>query len=201
MNDEIGWVHCLLPLWTTIERWRLGSIDVGAGGGRELFGGGRQEYTWVITGFIGTGSFEEAWLIVVVILYTKISSFSPLTIINFVTWERMEWFQKVKYQKTPNNEPTQESNNDTLSINENTPKRHFRDLGSSLNISGRTSRIKQVQPKKSGSTGNKEWEWNKIEWGVALAKTDKGIRLIKKQAVETTSAQNCLGTFIWKGGL
>ena len=68
----------------------------------------------------------------------------------------MEWFQKMKYQKTPNNDPTQESNIDTLSVDENTLKRHFRDLGSSLDMPGRTSRIKQVQQKMRGSTGNKE---------------------------------------------
>lgn len=76
----MGWVHCLLPLLTAIGRSRQskqGSVDVGASGGRELSGGGRREYTWVMTGFMGIRSFEEAWLIVVVILYTRISSFSP----------------------------------------------------------------------------------------------------------------------------
>ena len=29
-------------------------------------------------------------------------------------------------------------------------------------------------------------------------RTDEGILLVKKQAVETTLAQKCLGTFIWK---
>lgn len=68
----------------------------------------------------------------------------------------MEWFQKMKYQKTPNNDPIHESNIDTLYVDENMLKRHFKDLGSSLDTPGQTSRIKQVQPKMGGSTGNKE---------------------------------------------
>ena len=63
-------------------------------------------------------------------------------------------------------------------------------------MDGLVSRTKQVLPKILGSTGNTDFVGNITENGIPPSKTTEGIRLMRKQAVATTSVENGLGTAI-----